>query len=79
MIATITSSESCRHTDLIAAGHEVFAQFFNDRCSLLWLYGVLVQGNNYGLRRLHAMDANFAEFCPYHTVRARQVDVPIAG
>lgn len=31
-----------RHTDLIAAGHEVLAQFFNDRCSLLWLYGVLV-------------------------------------
>lgn len=27
---------------LIAAGHEVLAQFFNDRCGLLRLYGVLV-------------------------------------
>lgn len=67
------------YTNLIAAGHKVVPEFFNDRCGLLWLYRVFVKRNNYRLRRLHAVDADFAKLCPYHSIRTWQVNVPVAG
>lgn len=54
---------------LIAAGHKIVPKFFNDRCGLLWLYRIFVKRDNYCLRRLHAVDADFSKFCPYHSIR----------
>lgn len=66
-------------TDLVAAGQQVVAQLFDDAGRLLWLDWVFVQRHDYRLRRLHAVYTDLAELCPYHAVRARQVDISVTG